>query len=341
MDPIWQDYIVDLHAPSAGAGEPFTIREATFGTIIYSGRAFVRPGDTVPRVRINDICADWLASTLPVLAAGLSPAEMAALSIPVNFTVHDSTGEVDAAQFYNNWSYDPTFDVYRDGLSHPITGRAVPSQFLAYATAEADDVTAVLSFADGTQTSVVLAIASEGDFSGDYNSDFAVSLRTAGAGSVLLDLSAWTDVVRVTFDGRVTYEVVPACHRYVLHYLNAYGGWDSFLIEGNALETDAYIRHTSAREYDNNTGRERGVRNYVNELTKAWTFHTGLLTDEEAGRMHHLIGSTDVYLQDLSAGTLSPVVLTDNACEYKNFSNGRRFPEYTITAQLAQERVRR
>ena len=44
--------------------------------------------------------------------------------------------------------------------------------------------------------------------------------------------------------------------------------------------------------------------------------------------MHHLLESTDVYLQDLATGKITPVVLTDASCEYKTLANNGRRPYY-------------
>ena len=80
----------------------------------------------------------------------------------------------------------------------------------------------------------------------------------------------------------------------------------------------------------------------MNELTRGYTFRTGWLTDDESARMHHLLNSTDAYVHDLVDGTIVPVTLTGSETRYKTFrTNGRRFIDYTITAQLAQERMRR
>ena len=339
-EPIWKDYTVTVKANAASA--PFVIRENAGGTAIYSGTAYRRPGETDVVTRINDICADYLENTFPVLVAGMSPADIAALSLPLQFDVEDDQGNIiDSVEFYDDWSYDLGFDASTMPLAAPVNGRIDCRQWIPYTVLNGSDVTAVLTFEDGSTQTVIFPLEVQADFNLDYNEDFAISVLLSGSGTAVFDLSAWSNVVSVELNGVTVYEVVGCCYGYALLYRNAYGGWDTFLVEGNYLEADAVTRYNTGQSYDNSTLRERGTRNYVNDLRKGWTLHTGLLSDEQAGRMYHLLNSVDVYLQDLAAGTIVPVVLTGTTTEYKRFANGRRFAEYTITAELAQERVRR
>lgn len=95
--------------------------------------------------------------------------------------------------------------------------------------------------------------------------------------------------------------------------------------------------------YDNNDALARGTVNYANEVAKTYTLRTGLLTEEGAANMHHLIGSPLVFLQDFANdGEVVPITIDDKSVEAKTFnSNGRRPIQYTIKATLARDRVRR
>jgi hypothetical protein len=127
-----------------------------------------------------------------------------------------------------------------------------------------------------------------------------------------------------------------------LYYVNAYGGWDQFLLEGNDMEADELTRYIREVEYDNNQLVNRGTDNYVSEISKTWTLHSGLLTDDQASRMHHLLNSQMVFLCHISSGDMIPVIMKTNTCEYKTFKNqGRRMVEYTMEVGLAQNRIRR
>ena len=57
--PIWKDRVIDLGAASV------EFRITSGGNTIYSGKSIARPGEANAKVRINDICADFLSNALP------------------------------------------------------------------------------------------------------------------------------------------------------------------------------------------------------------------------------------------------------------------------------------
>ena len=153
------------------------------------------------------------------------------------------------------------------------------------------------------------------------------------------------------------YKVIETCARYILYYVNAFGSWASMIVEGTAKETDEYTRTTYKRSYETDyetirkSVQPRGTVELQNDYSKKFSLVTGWLTDEQAGRMHHLLGSTNVYLYDRqgsgwdngpTVGEFIPVVLTDSSCEYKTYRNqGARLVNYTIEATVAQNYLRR
>lgn len=336
--PIWKDYFVTL---GTGVVIPFRIRvQNQSGDIIYNGKSHIKPGETNNTIRINDICADYLTNALPAL----SQAEFSALSFPLNFVVEvflqdwKIAGQV---QFMNDWSYDDSYDPATMGMSFPVNGRIDSRQWLVFSALNASNITATLTFTDGTTSQVTIPVEISADFSNDFNNDFARAARAAGSGTAVFDLSAWDNVASVTINGK-TWEVVTDCREWVVYYVNAYGGWDSLLIEGNTLETDSLKRHTREMEYDNRSIQNRGTQNYVNEITKSYTLHTSWMSDVESLRMHHLLNSPEVYLFNINTGEMIPVTLNNTTTEYKTYkNNGGRLVNYTIDATLAQERIRR
>lgn len=343
--PIWKDYFVTL-----GGGDviPFRIRvQDQNGNIIYNGKSHIKPGKTNNSIRINDICADYLTNALPAL----SQAEFSGLSFPLNFVVEaflqTAQGEVPdwelagEVQFINDWSYDDSYNPATMGMSFPVNGRIDSRQWLVFTAYNASTITATLTFADGTTSQVFIPVEISKDFNADFNNDFARSVRSAGSGTAVFDLSAWDNVASVTINGK-TWEVVTDCKEWVVYYVNAYGGWDSLLIEGNAIETDSLKRYTRELEYDNRSIQNRGIQNYVNEITKSYTLHTSWMSDAESLRMHHLLNSPEVYLFNINTGDMIPVTLNNTKTEFKTYkNNGGRLVNYTIDATLAQERIRR
>ena len=338
--PIWKDKTVTL---GSGASYDFEIRlGSSSGPAIYAGKAYKRPGASNTVVRINDICADWLAAGLPALA----PVGFTALELAAKFSVcayiSGSWTQKELVEFYDDWSYDRLFDVSADPLSCPIIAELDPRQTVLVSVINAASVTFTLTYADNTTSTVVVNIAHSADFNDDFNDDFSDLGTGSTSGAAVLDLSSFTDLVSVSANG-VTWKVrQDTCARYLVYYTNAYGGWDSLILDGIARTSDALTRHTALREYDNNDSDQRGWKDYAVEVERNWELNTGFLTDDQSELMHHLLNSTDVFLYDLSTGEITPVVLTDTGAQRKTYrGNGRQVIQYTFNAKEAQLQVRR
>lgn len=336
--PIWKDKFVTLGAAEA---VQYRITLADTGEVIYSGKAYRRPGETNAVARVNDVCADWLENVLP----NLSQAEFTQLSLPVSFNVQTLSGSSwttrESVQFLNDWSYDYGYDPAVMGMSFPVNGLIDSRMPLVWTGLNVSQVTMTIRYGNGTTAQVIVPVAISDDFNADFNDDFSQSVRSAGSGTAVFLLDDWDDVESVTI-GSSTFKVVTDCAKYALYYVNAYGGWDCLCILGNSVEADELKRYTMEVDYDNRDIRNRGIRNYVNEVTKGFTLHTGWLLDDQGERMHHLINSTNVYLYDIANGEMIPVIVTDNTCEYRTYKNqGNRLVDYTIRVEVAQHRERR
>jgi len=316
--PIWKDKVIDLGAASV------EFRLTVGGNTIYSGKAIARPGESNAKVRINDICADYLVNVKPAL----SDRTFASFDLP-SFVVQKKSGgtwsNVETVLFYNDWSYNYGFT--GNVLSDPINGKVTTAMFILSSAKEiSSNVTASYKKSGGSVTTRTTTVS-----------------PTPAYGTCLFDVSAVSDTVQITVNSKV-YKVVDGCgYRYALYYINAYGGWDQLLVEGNDLEADNLERHIRGNEYVNTTSDQAGMVDYVNEITKTWTLNTGLLTDAEASRMHHLLNSPLVYLFQFAGGGYSyPVIIKTDTCEYKTYKNqGNRMFNYQFTVELAQNRIRR
>lgn len=338
LAPIWKDRIVTL--ATSGAYADFEIRQSTAaGTLLYTGRAYPRPGETDIKARINDICASYLAAPLPDFGRRFTP-----MQVSETFVTLVGGATKDTVTFVNDWSYDPSRVLTPGGvLSDPITGELDPRQALFFSVLSGNSsVPVTLHFSDGTSSVVSVQIAYSADFNDDFNGDFAQSDDPSKSGTAILDLSVFSGLTAVSFLGITLPVREQGCARYFAAYVNAFGGWDTFLLDGAPSMRDSLVRHTALHDYDNADGSARGRKDYAIEVTPAWTLRTGVLTDAQSLRMHHLLNSTEVYLQDLADGTFFPVVLTDTEIERKTYKgNGRQLNTYTFNAQLAQERLRR
>lgn len=331
--PIWKDYYVTL-----GTADSVDFRITCDGEVIYVGRSHRRPSEDVNRVRINDIVADYLESLRYDANISFTPA-----AFPVFGVQTPLEGEWDTIteeSFINDWSYDYDYNPATMGMSFPINGHISPNQWIVYTAYEATTIDVEITLNDGTTRYRTIQAAISADFNTDFNSDFALVSGGGRTGTAVFRFDEFDDVKSISIDGRV-YEVV-GCSRYALFYQNAYGGWDSFLIEGNHLQEDSLTRHIREVVYDNRNISNRGRVNYVNEIGKSFTFHTSWLNDEQSSRMHHLLNATNVFLYDSEEDAMIPVILENAGTQHKTYkNNGAKLVNYEIKVTIAQERMRR
>lgn len=142
--------------------------------------------------------------------------------------------------------------------------------------------------------------------------------------------------------GSLGYPTQVKCAPYVLYYLNSYGGWDAFVIEGTVLKKDNFTTFKTDRAF-NNTTLQFETNKYVQEVRTTYELNTGLLNDEQAANLSkNLLGSVKVYLQNIDEGWFKPVIITDGAATYQTYqTNGRKLSQYKITVQESQSKVRR
>lgn len=131
------------------------------------------------------------------------------------------------------------------------------------------------------------------------------------------------------------------CGDIALYYLNAYGGWDSFLIEGNCIRTDSNT-HYEYDKYSLNTNIDFGKTRYLTESETTWKLTTGWLKDDEAERLcKHLLSSNMVYMHNLATDEIAPVLINDTKAEYKQYKNSRKLISYTMEVTLSKNKQRR
>lgn len=336
--PIWKDYTVNLDEADASLATldaiDFEVHRTYDSSLIYTGRAYRRPGAAHVTLRLNAICAPFVVSPFPALTSeGLVPW---AASDVAEFEVValDGNGDgytADTVQFVADWSYDPSKDWDSHSVtSAPINGRVSPMQKVIVSILEGDDINWSVLKADGT--------TDDGSDTGPSTGNIVVDLAQH-TDPVALEVSVLTpggdyDVLRFAVD--------TSCRAYVLYYRNAFGGWDSLLLDGTVVPADGYARKTTERVIDNSVQTARAKVQYLNAVTPRWALHTGWLKDDEVARLHHLTGTVEAYLCDLATGDLLPVNITDGEAVYHTLqTNGRRPVYFELNAELAQGRERR
>lgn len=138
------------------------------------------------------------------------------------------------------------------------------------------------------------------------------------------------------------YSTQVKCSPYVLYYLNSYGGWDAFVIEGSGRKKDAYTTYQTDQVFKNTT-LQFETNKYVNEIKTSYELNTGLLTDEQSENLaKNLLGSIKVYLQNIEEGWVKPVIITDNNVTYQTYQgNSRKLAQYRINVTESQSKIRR
>lgn len=132
------------------------------------------------------------------------------------------------------------------------------------------------------------------------------------------------------------------CVPYVLYYLNSYGGWDAFAIEGTGKRKDTYTSYTTDQVFKNTT-LEFETNKYVNEIKTSYELNTGLLSDYQGNNLaKNLLGSVKVYLQNIDEGWVKPVIISDSSVSYQSYqTNGRKMCQYKITVTESQTKIRK
>lgn len=333
--PIWKDHFSNL-----GAVASIYFRIQFGGTTVYSGKAVRAASSGNLYVRINDICADFMAlKPLPL------PTDMRLISYPMSFTVQKSTDgntwtSVETVQFDDDWSYDTSFNPATQGMSFPITGRVDVRQELIQTRYTLSNTAVTLRYG-GTIRSLTFTPSWPNSYSAMDD-----LLRATGASPVIISLPNYAvyngKALQTIQIGLTTYTVTDKCPQYCLYYKNPFGGIDHLLIEGNAKRRRSVSRETMAADYNNNY-QYRGEWNWQNEITESWELHTGLLTDEESSRMPYLLESPQVFFVDLSDPyTFIPCVISTDSYDVKTFkSNGRQMTDYGFEVRFSNNEYKR
>lgn len=326
--PIWKDYYSNL---GAYASRYFRIRVNS--TTIYQGKA-VRPSSSGNLyVRINDICADYMAKK----PGGSN------LVFPVSFTVQQSSNgsswtTVETVAFNDDWSYQDGFDPSNSGMSFPINGRVALTQPI-YMTRYASGSVTATAYYGSTTKSVTMSLNT-----GTSNNDFLKSLVHAGAGYVVFDCGAnqtysGKTLTAVSFGGN-TYKVSDRCPEYCLYYKNPFGGYDHLLLEGKCRKMHSDSRSTFVADYNNNYD-QREEWTFQNEVTERWVLNTGFLSDDESSRMPYLLDSPDVYLLDLTVTRkMVPVTIATDSYEIRKYSSLDGMVSYQFEVVKSQKEYR-
>ena len=337
--PIWKDLYVTLSGTSAD----YQIRAGnTPGTIIYTGKAIARPGATDIKVRINEICANYIRSVAPRFGRDFS-SSLYTRSFYVDRLGGSSPTPVGGErEFLWNWSYDPNWTTLK-GYAFPIDAVVDPRQLLPVPTnGSANTMQATIVTNIGVTIYHTVTVIKPADYQGLADDPVRLFCTAPVLGTAVVDIPAVmsdegeTKPFRsITLNG-IRYAVEQTmCHRYVAYYLNSYGGFDSFLFKGACNVSDTYERAITETDYDNGVAMSAGRFVRRTGVTRVHTFNTGWLSDTGAERLAQLTGSPLVYIHDLVSDSIFQVIITDTTYTTRTHAQERGSLNATITAEEA------
>ncbi len=261
-----------------------------------------------------------------------------------NMTENGYPGVVDATfKYCNDWSrFEKRYD-YTRSLNDPINGKGCDNMIIPFCVYYDDEAT--FSIVDTEKN-------------GNVNTYTLSKPSTPFA----MRTKSFYDTKKVEYkqDDEVIFSYdMDHCGPGAFIYRNRFGGWDSFLIEGNIIKTDNYTKLNWRRKGEYNQGYPINTLKYIDEkvtdsvnIDTTYQAYTGWLSDEEAERLvFHLLSSPIVYFQNLHKENqvfdtdplfnLMPIRITTSSAEYKKFRNGKKLINYLITFEKSNtEKVR-
>lgn len=260
-----------------------------------------------------------------------------------NMTESGYPGVVDSTfKYFNDWSrFEKRYD-YTRSLNDPINGKGCDNMIIPFCVYYDDAATFTIT---------------------DTEKNGNVNVRTLSTPSTpfVMRTDIFYDTKKLEYkqgDEVIFSYDMDHCGLGAFIYRNRFGGWDSFLIEGNIIKTDNYTKLNYRTKGEYNQMYDFRSSKYMDEkhtdnvsINTTYEAYTGWLSDEEAERLvFHLLSSPIVYFQDLNKEnqvfdtdylSLIPVRLTASSAEYKKFRNGRRLVNYSIKFEKGNiEKVR-
>ena len=323
FSPIWKDveyefagdtvyglYVETYYRLPGNAGMQ------TVDNLIFKGRAYAAPDELTVKVNINKICQNYMTDH-PDIFDG-------AVGYYHNFQKFKLKNEygtlLHTYYFVGDWSYEELELGIKTNPITPFLGAGQRLFFSALAQ-EQKGIKWGMYYTDGTpeyhNTEYV---------TNELQTNVVVASRNKNVGTF--------------YFGDKMYSVVPKCQcKYVIYYMNPYGGFDWFAVTGRVSRKDTLQTYSISQNY-NNTTTGFGKKRYLSTINVNYEVNTQWLTEEQSDRMWELIESNCVWLHNLTTDKIIPVVITDTEVEHKQKTNSKRMLSYTINMEHSQTRER-
>ena len=339
--PIWED----VAATSVNSTMEYTITNED-GEVLYSGKAMAEPNNDKAEINVNKICSNYLSNDIGYDLdgdGGFTYNYDYAKLFKINEKNDSLAGQTTIAQyrFYNSYAYDKELDNIFN--SDPIK-REYDIESLTYKVVV--DRRQLFMCSAYNRSEEALQMVARYVKSGKIYDVHTLALDNT-AQLVYFPKSYYANKLIDYFllgsnKGTMYGVIQDTCYDYCLYYVNAYGGWDSLLIKGNVKKVDDIKAHYYTKHCNNNSRSNFAKTNYQNDITTSYELHTDWFTDDEQSRLHHLLESPCVYLHNLNTDKIDSVIITNNKCEYKTFTNnGKKKWHNTINVECSQTKIRK
>ena len=331
VDSIWLDRAFEPSSFQVGESYHYKLQDHNTNKIIYEGITVPvseteKPlGINIPRLVDSYIHSDELDDLREDM-------KLRTLKGSISVDFYNMNGASPSLEktfnYWNDWSgpgYNTVYDITKS-INDPINHKGCNYMVIPFCIYddELSSYSVVETKKDDTQVSYPLGTPSDAFMyaAGEFFNAKSVSFKKGN-------------------DTLLTYDM-DNCGEGFLLYKNRFGGWDSFLIEGNIYKYDEYTRLSGVYpKYPNGYGYSREKMTDRNTIKTRYEINTGWLTDEQAERLvFHLMSSTTVALRSFSDKTVGSfpynmvsVSIVDSSVEYKKFKNGKKMINYTITLE--------
>ena len=325
MNSIKDTYIVNL---GSGQTTDYTITTVDNNEVIYSGTAVKYPDAIRTEIELNYIVRDYLNSDVDSLS--YNPNDSAVVSVVKNYirdfviTTPTSSTTISMA---NNYDYNDSLDInnncilsahIRDGKEIADVRQFIPKNLLNYNTQ------IVVSNADNFDSLIW------SDVSGNTYTLIAPQLTPA-----TIKYTMYSGAERNVY-------VQNTCSEYVLYYLNALGGWDWLLVDGNTLRTDDMESVYYNSKFNNTKISTQYKNKYQSYITPKWECYINRLSDAESKKMYHLLTSQCIILHNMAENKMWRVNITNTDVKYYTYKNNQRHrADYTIELEASNYIIKR
>lgn len=303
--PLWQSVRLTPHTYDG------TYQVKKDGAVVFNGRVSSYDSEVV----LNDIARGYVAQGFP----SSFPSGGGAMPYDAAVTLNLAPEDVDN-RYFIDFSYQEGRTA-NSAKTAPIDARIDMRQVLVVSRASLENTSVTLYGKRANGTTTALKTFSGLTRGKGYNLIYPMS--SAGSGYTEFYFSDNTAIKYTPFE---------SCARYIIYYLNAFGGWDWYVVRGSIKEAQTYTPREYTRSLGNNTPRDRNIVRFGTDVVKRWNIMTDWMHDAEQARMWHMLGSNNVYLVDLNEGFAPiPVNIRTTEWEARTFkTDGMHRAEITL-----------